>query len=86
MRETKYTAGMASTTVKVSTETRDRIRALGDGTLEDTIVEALDALETDRFWAQADAAAAWQHSLTDDERATSREREAEIDQAFDGVG
>lgn len=76
---------MASTTVKVSTETRDRIRALGGDTLEDTIVEALDALEANRFWAQADAAAAWRRSLSDDERAHLRQPEAELDAAFDGI-
>ena len=46
---------MKPTTVKLSVETRDRIRALGGQTYEDTIVNALDALEADRFWAQADA-------------------------------
>ena len=45
---------MKPTTVKLSVETRDRIRALGGQTYEDTIVDALDALEADRFWAQAD--------------------------------
>jgi hypothetical protein len=38
-----------STTVKVSKATRGRIRALGGDTHEDTIVEALDALESNRF-------------------------------------
>lgn len=76
---------MASTTVKVSTETRDRIRALGGDTYEDTIVEALDALEADRFWEQADAAAAHRSALTDEARADLAAREAEIDAAFDGL-
>ena len=76
---------MASTTVKVSTETRDRIRALGGDTLEDTIVEALDALEANRFWAQADAAAAWRRSLSDAERARLQQPEAELDAALDGI-
>ena len=39
-----YHRYMASTTVKLSVETRDRIRALGGETYEETIVEALDAL------------------------------------------
>jgi len=77
---------VASTTVKVSVETRDRIRALGGETYEETIVEALDALEADRFWAQADAAAAARRSMTDDERAERLGREAEVDTAFDGIG
>ena len=76
---------MASTTVKMSTETRDRIRALGGATLEDTIVEALDALEANRFWAQADAASAWRRSLSDAERARLRQPEAELDAALDGI-
>jgi len=76
---------MASTTVKLSVETRDRIRALGGDTYEDTIIEALDKLEADRFWAQAEAAASWRESLTDDERAALVTREAEVDAAFDGI-
>ena len=76
---------MKPTTVKLSIETRDRIRALGGNTYEDTIIEALDALEGDRFWAQADAAAAWRRALSDDERARLAAREAEIDAAFDGI-
>ncbi len=76
---------MASTTVKMSTETRDRIRALGGDTLEDTIVEALDTLEANRFWAQADAASAWRRSLSDAERARLQQPEAELDAALDGI-
>ncbi|MEL7207054.1 MAG: hypothetical protein AAGK32_02285 [Actinomycetota bacterium] len=76
---------MASTTVKLSVETRDRIRALGGETYEATIIEALDKLEADRFWTQAEAAASWRASLTDDEQAALVEREAEIDAAFDGI-
>jgi hypothetical protein len=77
---------MGSTTIKLSTETRDRIRALGGDTYEDTIVEALDALEADRFWAQAEAAAARRASLSSSEREARTEREAEVDAAFDGIG
>jgi hypothetical protein len=76
---------MTATTVKVSTETRDRIRSLGGDTLEATIVEALDALEANRFWAQADAAATWRRGLSDEERAAIAASEAEIDRAFDGI-
>lgn len=76
---------MKATTVKVSPETRDRIRALGGDTLEATIIEALDALESDRFWAQAQAAAEWRRSLPDDVRARLAENEAELDRAFDGI-
>lgn len=48
-----------ATTIKVSTETRDRIRAFGGSTHEETIVAALDALEADQFWARADRARRW---------------------------
>ena len=75
---------MKPTTVKLSIATRDRIRALGGDTYEDTIVDALDALEADRFWAQADTAAAWRRSLPDRERERLESREAETDAAFDG--
>jgi hypothetical protein len=77
---------MASTTVKLSTETRDRIRALGGATYEETIVAALDALEADRFWAQAEAAVAWRASLSPEERARRSAAEADVDRAFDGIG
>jgi len=77
---------MASTTVKMSAETRDRIRALGGDTYEDTIIEALDALEADRFWAQADAAESWRRSLTGQVREVLAANEAEVDAAFDGIG
>ena len=76
---------MASTTIKLTVETRDRIRALRGATYEDTIVEALDALEADRFWAQAEAAAAWRAGLSPEGRAELVKRDAEIDALFDGV-
>ena len=75
-----------STTIKLSVETRDRIRDLGGETYEETIIEALDALESDRFWAQAEAAAAWRASLPEDERQRRREQEAAIDAALDRLG
>ena len=76
---------MKSTTVKLSVETRDRIRALGGDTYEDTIVEALDVLEVDRFWAQADAAAAWRRSLPEADQQRLAASESELDAAFDGI-
>ena len=75
-----------STTIKLSVATRDRIRDLGGETYEETIIEALDALETDRFWAQAETAAAWRASLPEDERRRRREQEAAIDAALDRLG
>ena len=76
---------MASTTIKLSVETRDRIRSLGGDTYEDTIIEALDALEADRFWAQAEAAAAAQRSSSDREAHQRAARVQEVDAAFDGI-
>ncbi len=38
------------TTIKLTTETRDRLRDLGGDTYEDTIIEALDLLEEREFW------------------------------------
>jgi hypothetical protein len=76
---------MASTTIKLSVETRERLRALGGDTYEDTVIEALDALEANRFWAEAESAAAWQSNLPDVERRRRHEAIAEIDRAFDGI-
>jgi hypothetical protein len=76
---------MASTTIKLSVETRERLRALGGDTYEDTVIEALDALEANRFWAEAESAAAWQSSLPDVERRRRHEAIAEVDRAFDGI-
>jgi hypothetical protein len=76
---------MASTTIKVSTETRDRIRAYGGETYEQTIVAALDAFDAAGFWAEAERAAGWRRSLSAAERAALEAREAEIDRAFDGL-
>jgi len=76
---------MASTTVKLSIATRERIRALGGDTYEDTIVEALDLLEQTRFWEQAESAATWRRSLPEAEREHLRAREAEVDTAFDAI-
>ena len=57
----RYTFGMAKvTTMKVSTETRDRLRSLGrpDESLEDVLVSALDVYEAQQFWAAAERASA----------------------------
>lgn len=74
---------MPHTSIKVTTETRDRIRELG-GKYEDTLIEALDLLEAARFWDQAEAGKRWLDSLSDDERAERRARQDVMDQAFSG--
>lgn len=76
---------MKDTTVKVSTETRDRIRALGGATHEDTIVEALDALESERFWAEAEQGKKWHDSLSDEERQQLSDEDDAIDALFKGI-
>jgi hypothetical protein len=75
-----------ATTVKVSTETRDRIKSFGGATLEETIVAALDALDEQRFWAQAEAAAAALRALPPDEITRRKAAEDAVDRAFDGIG
>jgi len=75
----------SSTTIKVSVETRDRIRSFGGGTYEETIVEALDVLEANRFWAEVDAAVEWQRSLSDAQRQARAAQMAALDAAFTGI-
>ena len=73
---------MKPTTIKVSTETRERIRSFGGDTHEDTIVEALDALEAERFWKQAEEGRKWFDSLPAEEQQRLRDEDAAIDEAF----
>ena len=73
---------MTTTTIKVSVETRDRIRAFGGETHEETIVAALDALEAERFWQDAEAGRAWFDALPEAEQQRLREEDAAIDRAF----
>lgn len=49
------------------------------------MIEALDALEANRFWTEAEAAAAWQSSVPEPERQRRHEAIAEIDRAFHGI-
>jgi hypothetical protein len=77
---------MASTTIRLSTETRDRITAMGGDTYEGTIVEALDALESAEFWAHAERAAEWRRAQPEDRRRGIAERGAAVDAAFDATG
>ncbi|MBI4883612.1 MAG: hypothetical protein HY826_06095 [Actinobacteria bacterium] len=48
-------------------------------------VQTHDALEADRFWPQAAAAAAWRQTLTSEDRHRIEAREAEVDAAFADV-
>ena len=76
---------MKDTTVKVSTETRDRIRAMGGATHEDTIVEALDALESERFWTDAEQGKKWFDNLSDEDRQGLHDEDEAIDALFKGI-
>jgi hypothetical protein len=71
-----------ATTMKISEQTRDRLRALQwDGaTLEDVVVAALDGYEEDAFWSSAAAAAA---AETSTQRARRQRAEAEVDAWMD---
>jgi hypothetical protein len=73
------------TTMKVSTATRDRLRALGreGDSLEEVVVAALDAYEAQQFWA---AAAEAEATETSDERAARQRVEADVDAWMDGPG
>lgn len=82
----RYTPGMADvTTMKLSVATRDRLRALGSeqDSLEDVVVAALDVYESQRFWAEAEAASAVE---TPDQRAERKRVEAEVDTWMDSLG
>jgi hypothetical protein len=47
--------------------------------MEETINDALDALEAAQFWKQAEAHAAWRRSLPDEQRVEIEERERALD-------
>lgn len=73
-----------ATTMKISTATRDRLRALGTvgDSLEDVVVAALDVYESQQFWAEAEAAAA---AETDHQRAERKRVEADVDTWMDSL-
>ena len=72
------------TTMKLTIATRDRLRALGTGgeSLEDVVVSALDAYESQQFWAAAEAATA---AETAEQRAERKRIEADVDGWMDGL-
>ena len=75
----------AVTTMKITSATRDRLRALGaeGDSLEDVVVAALDAYESQQFWVAAEAANA---NETPQQRAKRKRLEAETDAWMDGLG
>ncbi len=70
--------------MKITTATRDRLRALGveGDSLEDVVVAALDSYESQQFWAAAEAAAAGE---TPQQRAERKRSEADVDTWMDGL-
>ena len=81
----RYTHGMGKvTTMKITTGTRDRLRTLGtaDDSLEDVVVKALDAYESQQFWATAEAADA---AESPEQRAERKRIEADVDTWMDGL-
>jgi len=73
------------TTMKISVETRDRLRALAETrqSLEDVVLAALDVYEAQQFWAEAEAAAV---AETGAQRTERRSREDVVDGWMDGLG
>jgi hypothetical protein len=72
------------TTMKLTTATRDRLRALGaeGDSLEDVVIAALDVYEAQRFWAEAEAA---DLAETAEQRADRKRAEAEADGWMDSL-
>jgi len=69
-----------ATTMQLSEASRDRLRALGrpGATLEETLVDALDALEREQFWAAADTAQQRRRAMSADELVAVRAAEADV--------
>ena len=69
--------------MKITTGTRDRLRALGaeGDSLEDVVLAALDSYESQQFWASAEEAAAVE---TPEQRAERERIETEVDTWMDG--
>lgn len=76
-----------ATTMQLSEASRDRLRALGrpGATLEDTLIDALDALEREQFWAGAEAADARRRAMTAAERAAVAVAEADAQRWLDAL-
>jgi integrase len=82
----RYSETMA-TTMQVSEASRDRLRSLGrpGATLEETLVDALDALEREQFWAAADAADARRRAMTPEQQAAVAAAEADAQRWLDAL-
>ena len=80
-----YSRYMDSTTIKLSVHTRDRLKSYGGDTYEATVIDALDALDAQRFWSQVDAALQQRDQVSSEQRERALRAEAEVDAAFDGI-
>ena len=76
-----------ATTMQVSEASRDRLRALGrpGATLEETLLEALDALEREQFWAEVEAAATRRLAMSPDELAAVSAAESDAQRWLDAL-
>jgi hypothetical protein len=76
-----------ATTMQVSEASRDRLRALGrpGATLEETLVDALDALEREQFWAEVEAADTRRRAMTTEERDAVAAAEADTQRWLDSL-
>jgi hypothetical protein len=76
-----------ATTMQVSEDSRDRLRALGrpGATLDETLRDALDALEREQFWAAAESAATRRRSMTSDELAALEAAERDAQRWLDSL-
>jgi hypothetical protein len=76
-----------ATTMQVSETSRDRLRALGrpGATLDETLRDALDALEREQFWATAESAAARRSALPPAELAALHAAEADTQRWLDSL-
>ena len=76
-----------ATTMQVTEASRDRLRALGrpGATLEDTLVDALDALEREQFWTAAEAARARRRAMSAEELAALTAAEADVQRWLDAL-
>lgn len=83
MNQQAYSRDMQPTTIRLSAQTRDSLKAFGGDTYEATVIEALDAQQ---FWTQVDSALEHRCRLSADERARRTLADAEVAAAFDGIG
>lgn len=75
---------METTKSDLGGESVDRTAAVARDVSEEIETDD-DSVESQRFWVQADRAAAWRRSLFEVDRRALLAREAEIDSAFAGL-